>query len=73
MNYKELGIFIRLKRKDLKLTQKQFAKKAGISTRSMLSIELGEKTHENTLKKVLDLLGYNVTITTQIIIEVNEK
>ncbi len=73
MNYKELGIFIRQARKDQKLTQKAFAKMAGISARSMLSIELGEKTHTNTLKKVMDLLGYDIKITTQIVIEIDKK
>lgn len=73
MDYKELGQFIRQERKARKINQKTFSEMAGISERSLRSIEQGEQTHINTLKKVVAVFDYELDIETKIILTLRKK
>ncbi|MHC4874171.1 MAG: helix-turn-helix domain-containing protein [Planctomycetota bacterium] len=55
---KELGSRISARRTELKLTQKEFALKAGIGKRTLEMVESGHDTKMSTLIKILKRLGY---------------
>lgn len=73
MDYKDLGIFIRQERKARKLNQQAFSGMAGISERSLRSIEQGEQTHINTLRKVVAVFDYELDIETKITLTLRKK
>ncbi|MFK7905023.1 MAG: helix-turn-helix domain-containing protein [Chitinophagales bacterium] len=71
MDYKELGLFIRQERKARKLNQKTFSEMAGISERSLRSIEQGDQTHINTLRKVMSIFDYDLEMETIITLKLS--
>ncbi|MGB1243542.1 MAG: hypothetical protein ACPG49_13525 [Chitinophagales bacterium] len=73
MTYQELGTFIRQERKKKQLTQVGLAQLAEIAIRTMKSIEKGERTHENSIQKVMDILGYDIEVSISVSIEVKSK
>jgi len=73
MDYKELGLFIRQERKARKLNQKTFSEMAGISERSLRSIEQGDQTHINTLRKVMSIFDYDLEMETIITLKLRKK
>ncbi len=72
MNYKELGEFIKSERHKLQLTQTDLAKLTGVTDRTIKSIEAGMKTHINTLRKVVKLLGHEVKMDIQVVFEIEK-
>lgn len=61
---RELGAEIRRRRKGRKLTQRQLADEAGISLRTMVSIEKGEhSTQPGNAEAVMRVLGIDVDAT----------
>ena len=72
MNYNDLGEFIKLERKKHDFTQTDLAKLSGVTDRTIKNIEAGLKTHINTLRKVMKILGYKIEMTTQIIFNVEK-
>ncbi len=73
MDYKELEQFIRQERKARKINQKTFSAMAGISDRSLRSLEKGEQTHINTLRKVVAIFGYELDMETKIVLTLRKK
>jgi DNA-binding XRE family transcriptional regulator len=56
-----IGLFIKTKRKELKITQKDIAEMAGTTFKSISEIELGIRNPTlNTLKRILEVLGYKL-------------
>lgn len=62
MNYEKIGILIRSKRKELRLTQKELSALAQVSNTALQSIERGEFISMNTMQKILLILGYEIKI-----------
>ena len=59
-----LGSQIRLRRKELKITQSDLATIAEISLNTLYKIERGQANPSlNTLSKVLEALGLDITLT----------
>lgn len=60
----DIRTFVRLKRKQSKLTQLQLAKKAGVGLRFLRELEQGVKSNFNTdsVQKLLKLYGAKITI-----------
>ena len=59
----DVGGFIRLRRKQLKVKQEDLAEIAGISERTLRSIEKNKANPTiDTLTKLLDVLGYEIFI-----------
>ena len=54
---KELGLRIKRGRLDMQLSQEDFAKKAGISTRTLSGVENGEDIRLGNLIKILRTMG----------------
>lgn len=54
---KELGLRIKNKRIDMDLTQESLAKKAGVSLRTLINIELGKSSNTNMILNVLRALN----------------
>jgi len=53
--------FIKMKRKSLKLTQKEMAEKAGVGLRFVRELERGKETLKmDKVNQVLDLFGYEL-------------
>ena len=56
-----LGLFVKGKRKSLKLTQKEMAEKAGVGLRFVRELERGKETLKmDKVNQVLDLFGYEL-------------
>ena len=61
MNYDKIGSFIQQKRKDKGLTQKQLAKKAGLSNQSISFYEANRRKPKiETWKRLADFFGVSV-------------
>jgi len=73
LTYQELGAFIRQERKKKHLTQIDLAKLAEIAIRTMKSMEKGERTHENSIRKVMDILSYDIEVNISVNIKVKSK
>lgn len=60
----EIGNFIKTKRRMLKITQPELAKKAGIGVRVLRELEQGKKTNfsTDTINKILNLFGAKLSI-----------
>ncbi|MEZ4886763.1 MAG: helix-turn-helix domain-containing protein [Chitinophagales bacterium] len=72
MNYKDLGEFVKSERKKHDFTQADLAKLSDVTDRTIKNIEAGIKTHINTLRKVMKVLGYKVDMTTQIVFSIKK-
>ena len=60
-NTLELRLFIKARRKSLKLTQKEIALKAGVGVRFIREMERGKKTlRMDKVNQVLDLFGFEL-------------
>lgn len=59
---KMIAEFIKLKRKENGLTQKQLAEAAEVSLRTVKSVESAERVKEITIKKILQSLGYQMVV-----------
>jgi DNA-binding XRE family transcriptional regulator len=61
----EIRLFVKMKRKELKLTQQELAAKAGVGLRFIRALEQGTKTNFNTdpLYKILILFGVRLSLT----------
>lgn len=54
-----LSKFVRLKRKSLKMTQKEMSEKSGVGIRFIRELERGKQTLKmNKVNEVLDLFGF---------------
>ena len=54
-----LNKFVRLKRKSLKMTQKEMSEKSGVGIRFIRELERGKKTLKmDKVNQVLDLFGF---------------
>jgi transcriptional regulator with XRE-family HTH domain len=63
MNNQQIGTIIKERRDYLNLTQKDVAEMAGITFKSISEIELGIRNSSiNTLNKVLDVLGLELSV-----------
>lgn len=62
MTYQELAQFIKQERKKQKLTQQQLADKAEVSRRTVQYIEAERQAYWDTLKKIVEVLGYDIEI-----------
>ena len=62
MTYQELAQFIKQERKKQKLTQQQLAERAEVSRRTIQYIEAERQAYWDTLKKVVEVLGFDVEI-----------
>lgn len=62
MNYSKIGALVKTERKKLQLTQAGLAKLAEVSVKTIKNIETGKKVNLDTIKKVLNLIGYDVKI-----------
>lgn len=62
MQNEMITAFIRQERKNQNLLQEDLAELAGVSTRSISNIELGESVRKSTIEKVLKALGYQMVI-----------
>ena len=60
----ELGERIKRGRMDMRLTQKEFAEKAGISTRTLSVAENGGDLRMDSLLRILRVLGYLENLNT---------
>ncbi|MGB1243777.1 MAG: helix-turn-helix domain-containing protein, partial [Chitinophagales bacterium] len=69
MTYQELGTLIRQERKKRHLTQIELAQLAEIAVRTMKSMEKGERTHEKSIRKVMDILSYDIEINISVSIK----
>ncbi len=73
MTYQELGSLIRQERKKRHLTQIELAQLAEIAIRTMKSMEKGERTHENSIRKVMDIFECDIEITINVTFRVQPK
>ena len=62
MDYNKIGELVKTERKKLQLTQAGLAKLTEVSVTTIKSIEKGKKVYLETLKKVLNLFGYDIVI-----------
>lgn len=63
MNQQEIGHIIRQRRLDLTLKQEDLSEMAGVTTKTIFSIESGKgNTSLTTLQKLLEVLGLEVFI-----------
>ena len=63
MNVKEIGKFLRKRRKFLKITQEDLADISGVSVRTLGTMEQGKANPElDSLMKVCDVLGLELII-----------
>lgn len=73
MTYQELGTFIRQERKEKQLTQIELAQLVGVAIRTIKSMEKGERTHENSIRKVMEMLGYDIEVSISVDIKIKTK
>lgn len=63
---KEIGEFVKQKRKKVNLTQVELAQKAGVGLRFVRELERGKETLRcDAINKVLALFGASLTVTTK--------
>ncbi len=62
MTYQELAQFIKQERKKLHLTQQELADLSEVSKRTIQYIEAERQAYWDTLKKVVEALGYDIEI-----------
>lgn len=61
MKQLSLNKFVRLKRKSLKMTQKEMSEKSGVGIRFIRELERGKPTLKmDKVNQVLDLFGYEL-------------
>ena len=61
MEQTSLPTFVRLKRKSLKMTQKEMSEKSGVGIRFIRELERGKKTLKmDKINQVLDLFGFEL-------------
>ena len=61
MKQLSLSEFVRLKRKSLKMTQKEMSEKSGVGIRFVRELERGKQTLKmDKVNQVLDLFGYEL-------------
>ncbi len=61
MEQLSLNKFVRLKRKSLKMTQKEMSEKSGVGIRFIRELERGKQTLKmDKVNQVLDLFGYEL-------------
>lgn len=61
MKHLSLNKFVRLKRKSLKMTQKEMSEKSGVGIRFIRELERGKQTLKmDKVNQVLDLFGYEL-------------
>ena len=60
---KDLGVSIREARKFVKWTQRELAKRAKVSRPTIARVETGGNVSTGSLRKILDALGKDLTIT----------
>jgi len=61
MEQLSLNKFVRLKRKSLKMTQKEMSEKSGVGIRFIRELERGKETLKmDKVNQVLDLFGYEL-------------
>ncbi len=61
MKQLSLNKFVRLKRKSLKMTQKEMSEKSGVGIRFIRELERGKQTLKmDKVNQVLDLFGYEL-------------
>lgn len=61
MKQLSLNKFVRLKRKSLKMTQKEMSEKSGVGIRFIRELERGKETLKmDKVNQVLDLFGYEL-------------
>jgi y4mF family transcriptional regulator len=59
MKYTPLNKFVRLKRKSLKMTQKEMSEKSGVGIRFVRELEKGKQTLKmDKINQVLNLFGF---------------
>lgn len=64
MNRDELGSFIALRRQDLGLRQEDVAEMAGLTAKTLYTIERGKGNPSlHSLEKLLDVLGLSINLT----------
>ena len=67
MDYKEIArSIIRQYRAKEDINQEEFAKRAGISKRSVSQIESKKHVKDATLNRALSLIGYELEVTKQV-------
>jgi transcriptional regulator with XRE-family HTH domain len=70
----KLSSFVENKRKDLALTQVEYAEKLGISTPTLVNIEGGKKVGMRTLKKLAEYYNLSTKLVRRMmLIEDNEQ
>jgi len=62
MDYNKIAELVKTERNKLQLTQAGLAKLTEVSVTTIKSIEKGKKVYLETLKKVLNLFGYDIVI-----------
>ena len=62
MDYNKIGELVKTERKKRKMTQAEFAKLAEVSERTIFTIEKKERVNLDTIKKVLNLINYDIVI-----------
>ena len=63
---KMIAEFVKLKRKEEGLTQKELADLVGVSFRTVQNMENAEKTRHTTTQKVLKHFGYQIVMKFEI-------
>lgn len=64
MLVKDIGAFIKRRRKDLKITQPYLAELAGVSVNTLYKIERGEGNPTlDVIERITDVLGLEVKLT----------
>jgi len=62
MDYNKIAELVKTERKKRKMTQAEFAKLADVSERTIFTIEKKERVNLDTIKKVLNLIQYDIVI-----------
>ena len=62
MDYNKIAELVKTERKKRKMTQAEFAKLAEVSERTIFTIEKKERVNLDTIKKVLNLINYDIVI-----------
>lgn len=71
-NFEEIAAFVRSERARLRWTQPELASKAGVSHRSITTLEKGNKITISTINKVLEALGFTMKTKTVLTFERKE-
>ena len=62
MDYNKIGELVKIERKKLYMSQNELATLANVSKSMLRQIERGEKVSLDSLKKVLNLIGYDLKV-----------